>query len=202
LRSKDILFFCDCGCKVFFDELGSDWPIHDCIGYNKLNAQKAITTELIKKDKKVSWTFVTADEIDGKYKERITEIVKNIDIGKTFTTKNNNSFGASLLKEFQKGSYHQTTIHTINIKEKNKDSYTTLILDFIMKGEKILKEDNVIVNLIGKEILDLFDNLNRSSNKSAKCSAFCAETVRKQEFPNSSINRRHCNDIKKLSETI
>lgn len=23
-------FSCACGCKVFFDELGGDWPIHDC----------------------------------------------------------------------------------------------------------------------------------------------------------------------------
>lgn len=23
-------FHCNCGCKVFFDELGSPWPIHDC----------------------------------------------------------------------------------------------------------------------------------------------------------------------------
>jgi hypothetical protein len=28
----DSVFFfsCDCGCKVFFDELGPPWPIHDC----------------------------------------------------------------------------------------------------------------------------------------------------------------------------
>lgn len=23
-------FHCNCGCKVFFDELGAPWPIHDC----------------------------------------------------------------------------------------------------------------------------------------------------------------------------
>jgi hypothetical protein len=198
---KIYYFFCDCGCKVFFDELGGDWPIHDCIGYNKLNAKKVITTELIKKDKKVSWTFVTADEIDKKYKERIkenhkylydskvpilyiesknnktvtvigkiTEIVNSVDIGKTFNIKNNNSIGANLLKEFQKGSYQQITIHTINLEERNKDSYTALILDCIMKAEKIMKGNNVIVKLIGKKILD--------------------------------INKWYCSDIRKIDETI
>ena len=29
---SDVFFFsCDCGSKVFFDELGSPWPVHNCI---------------------------------------------------------------------------------------------------------------------------------------------------------------------------
>lgn len=28
---EPVFFFrCNCGCKVFFDDLGSPWPIHDC----------------------------------------------------------------------------------------------------------------------------------------------------------------------------
>jgi hypothetical protein len=197
---KIYYFSCDCGCKVFFDELGGDWPIHDCIGYNKLKVQ-GLKTILIKKEEKVPWVLVTADEIDENYKKRIkenrkyiydskvpilyieskknkvvtligkiAEIVKDVDIGKTFNININNSIGAGFLKEFQKGPYQQITIHTTNLEEANKDSYTTLILDCIMNDGRIKKGDNVIVKLIGKEILN--------------------------------INKWYCNDIKKINETI
>lgn len=29
-RAEVFYFSCDCGAKVFFDELGSPWPLHDC----------------------------------------------------------------------------------------------------------------------------------------------------------------------------
>ena len=27
---KVFFFFCDCGCRVLFDDLGPPWPEHDC----------------------------------------------------------------------------------------------------------------------------------------------------------------------------
>lgn len=29
-KQKVFYFTCDCGSKVFFEELGEPWPIHDC----------------------------------------------------------------------------------------------------------------------------------------------------------------------------
>lgn len=29
-RDRVFFFSCDCGCGVFFDELGPPWPVHDC----------------------------------------------------------------------------------------------------------------------------------------------------------------------------
>ena len=35
LCSTRVFYFsCDCGSKVFFEELGYPWPIHDCLGGN------------------------------------------------------------------------------------------------------------------------------------------------------------------------
>ena len=34
-RSRVFYFTCDCGCKVFFEDLGPPWNKHDCPEYQK-----------------------------------------------------------------------------------------------------------------------------------------------------------------------
>jgi len=180
-------FSCDCGSKVFFDELCSDWPEHDCTGYySEPIEDKVSNSEVIKYNEKISWTLITADEIDEGYKEKInvnkkylyssnvpilfieskkdknititgtvTEIVNTIDIYKIFNLKDNNTIGANLVKEFTKGTYQQITIHTYNLEERNKDSYTALVLESVMKKQNIGKKDTVILNLTGKQVLGI-----------------------------------------------
>ena len=40
-------FSCDCGSKVFFDELGEPWPIHNCLQYRQAK-QKTLFSKALK----------------------------------------------------------------------------------------------------------------------------------------------------------
>jgi len=183
---QEIFYFsCNHGCKVFFDERGGDWPIHDCNGFNikrkiNTNVSKEILTE------NVSWTFISADEIEEDYKEKITknkpllynsnvpilfveakkdnivkitgkikEIINNVDLFKKFNINRDSIIGSNLLKEFGKENYQQITIHVINIDDNSKDSYTTLIRCNFIRDKKIRINDNVTIKLRGEKILDV-----------------------------------------------
>jgi hypothetical protein len=56
-------FFCDCGSKVFFDELGEPWPLHFCQEYAKhLAAEESFEAKVILQKREVSWTLIGPDE--------------------------------------------------------------------------------------------------------------------------------------------
>jgi len=60
-------FFCDCGCKVFFDALGEPWPKHYCADYEKaIFPSPVYPQEDIQEDategKMFTWTLLGPDE--------------------------------------------------------------------------------------------------------------------------------------------
>jgi hypothetical protein len=153
---KIYYFFCDCGCRVFFDNLGGDWPIHECSGshFKKASSAKPIP-KILKPTEKVLWSLITADEIEKEYKIRvrknqsafynskvpilfmeakkdisvtttdiIKEIVSPVNIFKIFNISKNSVIGAILSKQFKDQQYQQITIHTTNLADNTKDSYT------------------------------------------------------------------------------
>ena len=172
---------------MFFDELGADWSQHECEGfYNKTKDEAKLLQAISKTKEKVSWTLITADEIDKDYKIKvrknkdylynstvsilfieakkdknititgiIKEVIDNIDLFKIFKIPKNSSIGANLIKEFKDETYKQITIHTINLENNNKDSYTILISNKIIKTNKIRKNDNVIIDILGIKILGI-----------------------------------------------
>ena len=83
---------------------------------------------------------------------KVMEIVKNVNIEKIFKINIQNAFFVSMIKNLLDGIVHQITIYVEN-KEKNKlDSYTILIKDSLLIKHKIIKGNDIKINLIGKKI--------------------------------------------------
>jgi hypothetical protein len=181
---KVFYFYCDCGCKVFFDDLGGDWPIHNCDEYNNThkNISKSSNSGILIK---VPWIFISADEIEENYKQKIIinkpylynsnvhilsiepkkdkvvtitgivkEIKNNIDLYKKFKINKESIIGSNLLKKFGNEIYQQITIHVINLDDKNKDCYTAFNKYKYVNNKQIMLNDNVIIKLKGINILD------------------------------------------------
>ena len=71
--SSIFYFFCDCGCKTFFEELGEPWPRHYCVEYQKtLGFTPQIKPKVILHKKMVTWELIKTEndidiEVDANY---------------------------------------------------------------------------------------------------------------------------------------
>jgi hypothetical protein len=205
---KVFFFFCNCGCKVFFDELGDPWPRHNCQEYiNSIQSssvnyyvdiikkidkiEKRLVDKNIQKGNKLiindngSWELIFDKEeniiLDDEFKDiininknkghsnnihilkienqsnetievigKIVEIVLNVNIEKKFNVDLNSIIAANFLKKLNKGPYTQITIHSLNLADKNKNSYTALVESKFIKSLK--KGDSVGSILSGDSI--------------------------------------------------
>ena len=179
---SDVFYFsCNCGCKVFFDELGDPWPRHYCEEYVSSLSNSTQSTILIKNT--FSWELVNNDNqilLENEYEKTIiinkdknknknisiekidpidnetieiigiiSEIIPEININKKFNIVSH-TIGTLLLKKFDNKHYSQFTVHSLNIADRNKKSYTFLVNRNNVKN--ILKGDNVGVVITGNII--------------------------------------------------
>jgi hypothetical protein len=206
---KVYFFSCDCGCKVFFDELGDPWPKHNCQEYlstlqdnnitfyddllntlkrlhDKHNSIKSQQQKTILVKNRGSWELIDEDDnntilFEKEYEEVlkvnkrkkysteipiikidnisnesidilgvVVEIVHNINISKKFNIIGANIIASNLLKRFKDEKYDQLTIHSLNIGEKTKNSYTILVRSKDLM--KIKKKDNIGVIISGNSL--------------------------------------------------
>jgi len=113
------------------------------------NEKVFIQSKIIHKEipiQKIECVSETKLEISGK----IIEIYKNVDIEKVFKINLQNLFCANMVKNILDGIIHQITVFVEN--NKKMDSYTILIMEKLLKGNKIVKGNKITINIIGKSI--------------------------------------------------
>jgi hypothetical protein len=113
------------------------------------NEKLFIQSKIIQKETPIQKIECIPDKkltISGK----ITELYKNVDIEKIFKINLQNILCASLVKNILDGIIHQITVF---VKSDNKiESYTILIMEKLLKGNRIIKGNRITVNIIGKSI--------------------------------------------------
>jgi hypothetical protein len=83
---------------------------------------------------------------------KVSEIVEEVDIEKTFDIDMDNMFVASAIKNIFDGVVSQITIYVENKENNQLDSYTVLIKKELLRKNKITKGCQIKVNIIGKII--------------------------------------------------
>lgn len=68
-------FSCDCGCKVFFDELGPPWPRHLCLPYLEATYGQAMATRLLEMHRLRAGEEIS---IEPEYAKTITDRQHNL----------------------------------------------------------------------------------------------------------------------------
>ena len=152
--SNIFYFSCNCGCKVLFDELGDPWPRHYCEEYTSSIAhnleqgtiliKNSFSWQLVDNDSEMLFekeyektiifnknhsNDIPIEKIVPISNETIeiigviTEIIIDINIKKIFNI-NENSIGSLMITKFENIHYSQLTVHSLNIADKNKKSYT------------------------------------------------------------------------------
>ncbi len=174
-------FSCDCGSKVFFDDLGPPWPEHRCFEY--LSAQYG--RDFIANGMAIMMMTPGVEighRIDADYISEVQEQVKNpvppdilrqdpydgvktvedgivreiyleVDLFKRLNIPRT-SIGVSLLGFLGKEKYGQVTIHTGGLGEEGRDSFTFLVKTKMLKRKSVIKGDYIICHLRGITIAD------------------------------------------------
>jgi hypothetical protein len=96
--------------------------------------------------KKIECISETKLKISGK----ITEFHKNVDIEKIFKINLQNIFCSNIVKNILDGIIHQITVFVEN--NSKIESYTVLIMEKLLKENKIIKGNKITINIIGKSI--------------------------------------------------
>jgi hypothetical protein len=89
-------------------------------------------------------------ETELKISGKIIEYHKNVDIEKIFKINLQNLFCANIVKNILDGIIHQITIFVEN--NNKMESYTILLMEKLLKGNKIIKGNRITINIIGKSI--------------------------------------------------
>jgi hypothetical protein len=87
---------------------------------------------------------------------KVMEIVKNIDIEKTFKINLDNQFCAKMVKGILDGIVYQITVYAENLKSNQLESYTILAKKELLEKYKINKGRQIKISITGK----LFNNKN------------------------------------------
>jgi len=113
------------------------------------NEKVFIQSKIVHKEipiQKVECIPETKLKISGK----IIEFHKNVDIEKIFKINLQNIFCANMIKNILNGIIHQITV---SVESNNKiESYTILIMEKLLSGNKIIKGNKITINIIGKSI--------------------------------------------------
>jgi hypothetical protein len=143
-------FSCDCGCSVFFDELGPPWPRHLCLGFviaqvgsetaSQYMATMMATPSYRHFDQRIQRSYSLSvkeqrviercEPIDAESLKDVgpmREIVPGIDVAHKLEISSTSAVGLQLLGELAHGTWAQITLHTGDIARSRIQSYTCLI---------------------------------------------------------------------------
>lgn len=130
-------FSCNCGCKVFFDNLGWPWPIHDCTPY--LQAQRQIQlqeeyaqrmVEQCERRQRLDMPIIRRDPLENSVIEEIgvvREFLPKVNVYKNFNLPPQGPIATQLLGNLADEDYAQVTIHAGDLGGDTLSSYTFLI---------------------------------------------------------------------------
>ncbi len=174
-------FTCDCGCKVFFDDLGPPWPEHRCLQYLVAQYGKEIVehgmavmmmTPGVEVGRKIGQEYAQrvqreldrgermpeiqrCDPYDGALPQEegiVRELVPSVDMFKRFNIPKDSAFGVSLLGPLARGKYAQVTIHTGALAGEDPCSFTFFVSAELVKRAGIVRGDFVTCRLRGLTI--------------------------------------------------
>jgi hypothetical protein len=177
----DVFFFsCNCGSKVFFDELGGLWPEHNCrerwiaeFGkdlYGKMMAQQMMRPGIQRKI-----------QVDAGYRDRVTksfhrprrpeikrkpaeedsivhevgflrEVIRKVDIYKVLGFERT-PMASVVLGELVKETQHQITLHSGDLSTADVASYTCFIAETALAHSRCKKGELVSFELKALKIL-------------------------------------------------
>jgi hypothetical protein len=116
----------------------------------KYNERDVVKNKNARKDipiKKVECqSEVRIKELSGK----IMEFIKDVNIEKIFKIDLKNAFCANMIKNILEGVVNQITIYVEN--NNQFESYTILIMDRLLQNNKMIRGDEIKLNIIGKSI--------------------------------------------------
>lgn len=161
-------FTCDCGCKVFFDELGAPWPKHQCHGY--LNSLiETYGREVIERGMAVMMMtpgiepsyarqvqqdyeqevrqpapkkdIIRRDPVHGAREDVVgivRELVDSVNVFKRLGT-SDNPISRAILRSLAKAQCVQITIHTGALASTDNHSYTFLVDKQLLMQQSFVK---------------------------------------------------------------
>lgn len=161
-------FTCDCGCKVFFDELGAPWPKHQCRGYlNSLietygreviergmavmmmtpgiessyasKVQKAYEQEVRQPAPKKN--IIRRDPVHGAREDVVgivRELIDEVNVFKRLGT-SDNPISRAMLRSLATAQCVQITIHTGALASTDNYSFTFLVDKRLLMQQSIVK---------------------------------------------------------------
>lgn len=160
-------FTCDCGCKVFFDELGEPWPKHQCRGY--LNSLiETYGREVIERGMAVmmmtpgiersyeiqvqqahkqdvqqpaSKNIIRRDPVHGAREDVVgivRELIDGVNVFKRLGA-SDRPFSRAILGSLAKTQCVQITIHTGALASTDNHSYTFLVDKQLLMQQSIVK---------------------------------------------------------------
>ncbi|WP_322489607.1 hypothetical protein [Chloroflexus sp.] len=161
-------FTCDCGCKVFFDELGAPWPKHQCLGYlHSLietygreviergmavmmmtpGIDRTYTTQVQQAYEREVWQPAPKKDIirrDPVHDARedvvgiVRELIDGVNVFKLLGT-SDNWFSLAILGSLAKAECVQITIHTGALASADNYSFTFLVDKQLLMQQSIVK---------------------------------------------------------------
>lgn len=171
-------FSCDCGSKVFFDELGFPWPIHNCIEFRQAKQKELFLTALKTLNLNDLFFQGVKCEIDDDYSEQLfrhklkikeefhtvranpelitineigylRELTTSVDLFKIFKEEKT-EINLQTLKGLKKLNLSKITINSGDLHKGDIQSYTGYIDKNLIKGIK--KGDLLEFQVQGKKI--------------------------------------------------
>lgn len=153
---EEVFYFsCNCGCKVFFDELGGEWPEHYCRRYstnsrsvkaNKVAATTFFTNGLSSQKTGSILKCSSSDTKTVSEKGVVDEVRLKVSLYEILMLERT-STSAKLLGRLADYIYVEVTIHT-EVKDNSKcHNFTFYIKQYMWHEKIIVKGDRVACDL-------------------------------------------------------
>ena len=159
---SDVFYFsCNCGSKVFFDDLGGDWPLHDCTAQILKQVQVAIEDKYAKRiilRKKAKIKLPPIKAIYANSGEVVEDLgivreVCDVDVYKKFRIPREGGLSAAFLgRELVKNHFTQVTVYTGGLSADQVHSYTFLVSQKEWEQQGLSKDDLIIFKIKGMKL--------------------------------------------------
>jgi len=183
--SEKVFFYtCSHGSKVFFDELGWPWPLHQCDEYCSRhhniirNFGETISSDYCstvranhesRKTVKLHECKRRDPAIDDLVADfgQLKEYIEHLDIRKKLKIDGNTAMATAFLGELAKGDFAQMTVHTGDLSKSDTTSYTFLVHRILLSSIDCERFDVIefklrAYNTPGKKIIWLCDSIKSS----------------------------------------
>lgn len=165
-KEEVFYFSCDCGSKVFFDDLGWPWPIHNCMDVDQIVEQVRIDiqedyaqgiAEREKRRRERTWEapIKAQQPREGERVEDIgivREILEKVDVFKKFNLPADSIWSTKLLGELGSNDFMQVTVHVNDLSGTAMNCYTFLVRQKLWDRLGAVRGDLLSFELVGRSV--------------------------------------------------